>query len=139
MHNETHLMERLNVHLEDKQTICFIPGKEAEAVQQKATKSKLLALFKLNQEDRNARDFLYIEISEHYTWDDTNSKWKPRLRGHETTIGRIYSVSPTDREKWFLRILLLNVKGDTSYTYLRKVERNPTHLQPSRKHAFQRV
>ncbi|XP_059179144.1 uncharacterized protein LOC131958244 [Physella acuta] len=126
MHHQTHHVERLNVHLEDKQTICFIPGKEAEAVQQKATKSKLLAWFKLNQEDPNARDYLYIEIPEHYTWDDKNSKWKPRLRGHETTIGRMYSVSPTDREKWFLRILLLNVKGATSYTDLRKVERNST-------------
>ena len=126
MHHQTHHVERLNVHLENKQTICFIPGNEAEAVQQKATKSKLLAWFKLNQEDQDARDYLYIEIPEHYTWDDKNSKWKPRLRGHETTIGRMYSVSPTDREKWFLRILLLNVKGATSFTDLRKVDRHPT-------------
>ncbi|XP_077137872.1 LOW QUALITY PROTEIN: uncharacterized protein LOC143804010 [Ranitomeya variabilis] len=122
MHHQTDHVERLNVHLEHKQTICFTPGKEAEAVQQKNNKSKLLAWFKLNREDPNAQQYLYIEIPEHYTWDDKNCIWKPGSKGHKTTIGRMFNISPLEREKYFLRILLLNVKGATSFEDLKTTE-----------------
>ena len=125
MHQQSDHVERLHVHLEDKHTVYFIQGSEAAAVHKKATKSKLLAWFQLNKHDANALSYLYIEIPEHYTWDNKLSKWKPRQRGHHTTIGRMFTVSPTDREKWFLRILLLHVRGATSFEDLRSVEGHP--------------
>lgn len=122
MHKQTHHIERLNVHLEDKQSLCFEPGQEARAVEEKREKSKLLAWFRLNQKDLSARKYLYLQIPEYYTWNGKNAEWKPRKRGKDTTIGRMYTVSPTDREKYFLRLLLLHVPGAKNFQDLRKVE-----------------
>lgn len=40
----------------------------------------------------------------------------------DVAIGRVYTVSPRDHECFFLRILLLNVKGPTSFIDLKTVE-----------------
>ena len=37
-------------------------------------------------------------------------------------IGRMYLVAPSDRERFFLRMLLIHVKGATSYESLRTVD-----------------
>jgi len=37
------------------------------------------------------------------------------------TLGRLYTVHPKQRECFFLRLLLVNVPGPTSFQYLRKV------------------
>ena len=38
-------------------------------------------------------------------------KWLPRCRGGDRIISQIYSVSPSDSEKFHLRLLLLHVTG----------------------------
>ncbi|EPB69310.1 hypothetical protein ANCCEY_11605 [Ancylostoma ceylanicum] len=47
--------------------------------------------------------------------------WRQRRRGGKE-IGRMYTVSPRDVERYSLRILLLNTKGKTSFEDLRTVE-----------------
>ena len=51
-------------------------------------------------------------------------KWKPRIRGHENVIGRMHSVNMKDTDRYFLRLLLLHVKGATSYDDLYSIEGN---------------
>lgn len=36
-------------------------------------------------------------------------------------IGRMYSASPSDRERFFMRLLLLQLRGATSFVDLRTV------------------
>ena len=51
-------------------------------------------------------------------------------------IRRIYSVPATQGELYYLRLLLLNVRGATSYEYLRTVD---SHLYDSFKEAAIRL
>lgn len=63
--------------------------------------------------------------------EQTRKKGEPRKQGkpHPTfagvfkaqTLGRLYTVHPKQRECFFLRLLLLNVQGPTSFKYLRTV------------------
>jgi hypothetical protein len=54
---------------------------------------------------------------------DRDKKWVPRQRGGNRIISRMYSVSPSDPEKFHLRLLLLHMPGARSYTDLLTVDR----------------
>ncbi|KAL6207830.1 hypothetical protein ACLB2K_018783 [Fragaria x ananassa] len=53
-------------------------------------------------------------------WDDKNKAWKER-QTNQKVIGRIYTVSPSEGEKFYLRVLLNHVRGPKSYEDLRTV------------------
>lgn len=79
-----------------------------------------MAWFKTNQADPEARKLLYSEFPERYTWDKQNRQWKQRKLG--ITIGRMCTASPCQGERYYLRILLTNVRGKTSFLDLRTLE-----------------
>ena len=58
--------------------------------------------------------FIYVEYHR-------GKKWVPGKRGADRIISRMHSVSPTDTEKFHLRLLLLHVPGAMSYTDLKTV------------------
>ena len=68
--------------------------------------------------DKNARNFLYSNIAEHYTFNSKLRKWTPRVYKSKT-YSRMYMVSPTDTERYCLRMLLLRLKGKTSFDELK--------------------
>ena len=67
----------------------------------------------------------------YYTWNTKNKVFERRKQGKsvdgqhtifkDTTIGRLYTVHPNQHECFFLRLLLVNVPGPTSFEYLRTV------------------
>ncbi|CAG8530509.1 5100_t:CDS:2, partial [Cetraspora pellucida] len=73
----------------------------------------------MNQIDSNARQYVYSEFPQHYVWNKTTKKWTKRYQGD--VIGRVYTIDPSNRECYYLRILLNNVKGPTSFIDLRTV------------------
>ena len=81
----------------------------------------LTAWFKLNQSDPAAHIYFYRDIPLHYVFNEKNKIWTPRKRFFNV-IGRVYSVSPRDIEKFCLRLLLNNVKGATGFDYLLTVQ-----------------
>jgi hypothetical protein len=121
MHEQSHSIIRLQVHLEDQQCVVFHPDAiHKAAANGEAKLSTLTAWFKLNEEDPDAREFLYAEIPELYVFK--KGVWSRRKRGGDQTIGRMYSVNVSDHERYFLRTLLLHVKGATSFEDLRTVD-----------------
>ena len=69
MHEQSHTIYRLSIHLPDQQRVYFQAGQEAEAVEREASRrTHLTAWFELNSEDPNAREFLYNEIPLHYVF-----------------------------------------------------------------------
>ncbi|UYV67927.1 hypothetical protein LAZ67_5002522 [Cordylochernes scorpioides] len=127
MHEQSHVIYRLAVHLPNAQALYFNENDSADNLHQKLSKSStLMEWFKLNQNDHEARNYFYREIPNHYVWETKKTKgtWQPRQRGGENVIGRMYTVSVSDQERYFLRILLLHVKGATSFEYLRTVDGN---------------
>ena len=112
----------LAIYLPQQQRVYFREGEEAEAIERESTRNThLTARFKLNMEDPNAHQFLYTEIPHHYVFNNRDKRWVKRQRGGDRIISRMYSVSPADPEKFFLRMLLLHVPGATSYDNLKTV------------------
>ena len=113
MHGKSHVVHRLPVHLPNMQNVYFQSGREEEALARDST--KLTAWFALNRSDVSANKYLYTEIPSHYTFVNKEKIWKPRKRGGESVISRMYSVSPNDRERFAFRCLLLHKKGARSF------------------------
>ena len=69
LHDKSHIIERLAVHVPENKRTVFERGHEAEALEKaKTTQSTLEAWFILNSKDEKALQYTYAEIPEHYTW-----------------------------------------------------------------------
>ena len=122
MHEQSHTIIRLSVHLPDQQPVYFQQGHEHEALDRSTYgDTQLTAWFKLNEEDDSARQYLYTEIPNYYLFNKTHKKWIQRKRNGDNIISRMYSVSPKQHERFYLRILLLHVPGATSFEELRNL------------------
>jgi Helitron helicase-like domain at N-terminus len=117
MHDRSHAVIRLPVHLHQQQRITFEVGNEQEAINQAQTgTTKLTAWFKLNRDDPTANHLLYTEIPLNYVYK--GNSWSKRQRGGNNIVPRMYTVGLNDQERFYLRLLLLHVPGATSYEYL---------------------
>ncbi|XP_065564322.1 uncharacterized protein LOC136029745 [Artemia franciscana] len=75
---------------------------------------------------------LYTEVPSYYTWNAKNKSFERRKQSKpvdcqptifkDTTIGRLYIIHSSQHECFFLRLLLVNVSGPTSFEYLRTVK-----------------
>eukprot|EP00984_Skeletonema_dohrnii_P018289 scaffold8514_cov74-Skeletonema_dohrnii-CCMP3373.AAC.1 len=143
---------RMNVHLPEQQTVYYNPDdyniedfehkvnmKEFKQKMDKAKKTPLTEYFanqkKVNstigtdetEEERKKREentLLFRDMPDRYTWDAKKKCWKERKRGidGELQIGRVYTVHPTEIERYSLRLLLNHVKGKESFEDLRTVD-----------------
>jgi hypothetical protein len=111
---------RLPVHLPEQQNVLFSLNNINEALDLAATRHTMLtAWFRLNQVCQRARKFLYVEIPQHYTWNASERMWCARKRPAAKVIARIYNISPRQQELFFLRTLLLHVRGARNYKDMR--------------------
>ncbi|XP_050896077.1 uncharacterized protein LOC127102785 [Lathyrus oleraceus] len=112
-------VERLQIHLPNHHQVRFYKHQRITDVlndNQNAV-TMLTEFFALNQMDPHARNYLYREIPEHYCWLKGVKKWQ-RRRTKRKVIGRIYTVSPSEGEKFYLRVLLSHLRGPTSWECL---------------------
>lgn len=130
MHDRHPTVVRLAVHLENGQRVYFT----ADNVQQRVASppvTTLLAFFKLCETDAFARTLLYSEVPTYYTWNEPGKKFQQRKQGDPVVghpgyyssdaIGRIYTVSPSNIDCFYLRLLLINVRGPKSFQDLKTV------------------
>ncbi|XP_058809685.1 uncharacterized protein LOC131674888 [Phymastichus coffea] len=126
LQDKSHSIERLPVHLPNRQ--CVIISSDTNDIVQNLNQasSKLLDYFKLNIENENARKYLYNDIPSFFAYKKQKingimvSEWTTRKK-HFNCIGRMFSVSPTQVELFHLRLLLLHVRGATSFDALKTV------------------
>ena len=113
---------RLAIHDEGQQNVMFREGQEVEAVE-KQVNTTLMAFFVTNKTNPAARHIKYQDFPKHFTF--RNGKWNGRKRPYEPgvnqlqTIGRIYSVSPNQGARFYIRLNLNHITGATSFTDLR--------------------
>ncbi|RCN44400.1 hypothetical protein ANCCAN_09614 [Ancylostoma caninum] len=126
---------RLQVHLPDYQFVAFLAGQEQEALSAAAHRdTRLTAWFKLNLEYEqreqdgvdlqggiDPRTLYYYQIPEFFTFVQETRKWTIRERG-TPQIGRMYTATPRDMERFSLRLLLLHRKNIHSFEDLRTIE-----------------
>lgn len=127
MNDKSHAVFRLPVHLQDRQPVFFEAGQEEDAVNRHRQRNTMLtAWFLLNREDPQARQYLYTEVPLHYVFEDNIRDaryiWKQRQRITKDVIGRMMTVKPNEGERFYLRIILLHVRGARSFEDLKTVE-----------------
>lgn len=114
-------IERLPVHMEGEKNVTFKKNDNLVEVAEKATakNSKLEGWFTANKTYQVAKNYTYCEFPQAFTWKADLGKWKIRERG--TVFGRLSDVHASAGETFFLRMLLMQNKGATSYKDLRTV------------------
>lgn len=116
MHDRSHAIYRLAVHLPEEQMVYFRSGNAPQAaVRASHRQTNLSAWFQLNQTDIEARNFIYSEIPYHYVFNKQSCVWNTRKRGENKVISRLNTVSQRDEERFHLRLLLLHVQGAQSF------------------------
>lgn len=114
----------LQLHLPNMQSVVFHASQNLMNILSDdiRTKTMLTEVFEKNRSNSNARQYLYHEFPEHYVWHHKDKFWSKRKNCK--CVGRIVAANPTEGESYFLRLLLLHVKGPTSFNYLRTVNGN---------------
>jgi hypothetical protein len=119
IHSKQPSVQRLAVHLLDKQVVRFraktnLPALVDNTLLQKTT---LTQWFVANARYRSARTLTYCDFPTKWSWVAEQKKWVKR-KG-KSKIGRIYFVHPSLGELYYLRMLLMLVKGARSYADVR--------------------
>ncbi|GFV59955.1 ATP-dependent DNA helicase [Trichonephila clavipes] len=133
IHERDPAVEHLAIHLENGQRVYFT---EENVLQRafEAPKTTLTEFFFVSKPDvfgQFAKTLVYGDVPRYFTWNKSSKKWEPRKQGkpHPSitgifkakTLGRLYTVHPKQRECFYLRLLLVNVPGPTSFEFLRTV------------------
>lgn len=117
MHSQSHVVQRLPVHLPDQQSIVFDNNDMIDISALTLRTTKLLAFFHLCSVDENARNLCYHQVPLFYVWK--RNEWVKRQRNVTNVIGRMYTVSITEGERYHLRMLLCHVMGPRNFEDLR--------------------
>lgn len=109
----------LAVHLENGQRVYFTEAN----VKEKATeppKTTLTEFFNLCRYDEFAATLLYHEIPKYYSWKKSKKQFVRRKKGaslennpdirSSDTLGRVYTIHPSNSECFYLRMLLHNIR-----------------------------
>ena len=83
-------------------------------------KSTLTEWFTANTLSAAGHDLTYCEFPSRYTWDADHKVWNSRRRGFK--LGRLRYVHPGTGETFYLRMLLMVVRGARSYEDVRTYE-----------------
>ena len=129
LHEHWPAVRTLSVHLENGQRVYFTQSNVAQVVAN-PRETTLTGFFTLCQRDDFAKTLLYPEVPSYFTWD--NRRWNPRKKGmavenypgyfKDEALGRVYTVHPNQHECFYLRILLHEIRGPTSFNALKTVD-----------------
>jgi hypothetical protein len=123
---------RLQIHLPHQQQIIFDPHVNPENIleSRENADTPLMAFFKTNRHPGQTGDLAcsltYQEFPQHFVIkpDENNppSKVWHRRQQQSLTIGRMIYVGPTAGKRFYLRTLLMIVRGPTSFDDLKSVD-----------------
>ncbi|XP_071565387.1 uncharacterized protein [Temnothorax nylanderi] len=116
----------LAVHLENGQRVYFNSKNLVERLSN-PPQTTLLAFFELCKTDDFAKTLLYCEVPSYFVFK--NNKFERRKRGMDVdgwpgikkdhALGRVYTIHPNNTECYYLRLLLHEIRGPTSFLDLK--------------------
>lgn len=134
IHNRDPFVHHLAIHLENGQRVYFTEENAAlwAMTPPKTTLTEFFQLYSLqNSIGTFARTLLYSEVPNFFTWNKNNKTWEPRKRGKPVAefpgifktnaLSRLYTVHPNQRERFYLKLLLINIRGPSFFDHLRTV------------------
>ena len=115
-------VKQLPVHLPGMNYVRYEPGADLRALlnSPKAKKTMLTEWFETNSKSEEARLLTYCNFPKEWSWDASQRSWRKRTSCDK--IGRMYYVHPTAGELYYLRMLLMIVKGAKNYADIRTFE-----------------
>ena len=121
IHDEQPPVTHLSLHLPGHQPVYYAGNDDPDHIRDliEGSVTTLMAFFSYNAQNEDGRQFLYYEFPEHFVYI-RKIGWKKRQKG--TAVGRMYSASPFQGERYYLRLLLTVVRGATSFENLRTVD-----------------
>lgn len=127
-HDRSHAVVRLPIHLENPMEIEFNEDiEERPQDENRRADSKLDAFFRLNRGE-DAPDtpipdtpLLYAEVGVQYVWESGRRRWKKRQQRESSIVSRIHDIGSAFSEVFALRMLLLNIRGPTSFENIRTI------------------
>ncbi|XP_021737552.1 uncharacterized protein LOC110704077 [Chenopodium quinoa] len=116
------IQAHLPVHLENMQTVHLRNNEQlnSDVLNERRSKTQLTEFFKANAASVEGTGYLYSQFIEHNRWDSSAKAWF-RRRNKNKVIGRLATVTPAEGERFFLRLLLINVLNPKSFIDLRTV------------------
>jgi ATP-dependent DNA helicase PIF1 len=130
IHERHPTVVHFSVHLENGQRVYFNASNVAQRAETPPA-TTLTSFFSICQSDPFARTLLYSEMPRYYTWNASSKKFQRQKQGDKVpdhpdvrstdALGRIYTVHPKSDECFYLRLLLVNVRGPTSFESLRTI------------------
>lgn len=131
IHERHPTVVHLSVHLENGQRVYFTAANASRRAERPPA-TTLTSFFDTCESDPFARTLVYSEMPRYYTWNASSKKFQRRKQGQAVpnhpgvlsseALGRIYTVHPRNDECFYLRLLLVNVRGRTSFESLRTVD-----------------
>ncbi|XP_062541344.1 uncharacterized protein LOC134209376 [Armigeres subalbatus] len=131
IHERHPTVVHLAVHLENGQRVYFTTQNAIQRADRPPS-TTLTSFFSMCQSDPFARTLLYAEMPRYYVWNQSSKTFQRRkqgapVEGHPNVfstdaLGRIYTVHPSNDECFYLRLLLVNVRGPRSFQDLRTVD-----------------
>jgi hypothetical protein len=117
----------LQVHLPGEHFLTFNQGEEVEKLMSAAGQaSTLTAWFVLNSDskDDSSLRYTYEEIPSYYIFESKNKAWIKRkmMVKNEKVIGRLHGATPDQKERYYLYLILLHVRGAKSWEALKTVD-----------------
>ena len=114
-------VERLNFHLEKKNTVTFPESINLrQLVHRPGIENTMFTEWmKANNSFEDARELTYTDFPTKWVWHSNVQQWRRRKNGKY--IGRIYFAHPSSGEKYYLRMLLNIIKGPRNFAEIRTV------------------
>ncbi|XP_073152577.1 uncharacterized protein [Henckelia pumila] len=105
----------LPLHLPNQQCVTFWKNQNLQNVLNfgYVGKTMLIEYFSTCCANIEARQYLYSEFPCHFVWDSREKSWNRRKQGK--VIGRVNASNTIEGERYYLCLLLLHVRGPTSY------------------------
>ena len=119
IHGESLAVQHLPIYLPNEHYVNFYAHQTINKVlaKQNMEKTQLTAWFDYNSVHDDGLGLTYWQFPQYYTWNAKVKSWHPRQRAK--VIGRIYFVSPSKREQFFLWLLLTIFESRKSWEHLR--------------------
>ncbi|KAK8921613.1 hypothetical protein KSP39_PZI020468 [Platanthera zijinensis] len=117
---------RLQIHLPNRHQVQFHSTDVVNNIlsNDRNSRTMLTEFFHCNETNQHQM-YLYTDFPKHYTWNSNSRTWHKRRR-RQKVIARMYSVHPSEGERFYLRMLLNHIRAPRSFEHLMTVG-NITH------------
>ncbi|XP_076061247.1 uncharacterized protein LOC143037028 [Oratosquilla oratoria] len=122
IHKNSPAVLSLDLHLEGENEVFYKDSDSTESLNKKSNiDTQLTAFFQLCTQNKFAAELYYHQVPNHFLWDKKLNIWRER-KTYRTTLGRIRAFNTKTVELFYMRLLLMHIKGPTSFEALRTHE-----------------